>query len=181
LRQSENRFGDIPLEDGDLVFRKGRGAKSWAVLRADAEGIYSHIGIVVRQDSVFQVIHITPGERKNGEAVDRIKMEPLDEFWHSERAKHGAVYRLIGDSSRRIAAQHAIRLLQKGLLFDHDYELADTTTMYCTQLVWYVYTLAGKDISGGKRSLINAPLYSGTYIFPSDIYTNNELSLIYKF
>jgi hypothetical protein len=65
--------------------------------------------------------------------------------------------------------------------FDHDYRLSDTTQLYCTELVWYVYGLAGTDITGGKRSELNAPLYSGTYIFPSDIYTNEAFSLIYKF
>jgi len=181
-QKCEEPFENIAFQQGDLVFRKGTGVKSRAVLHADSLGIYSHIGIVVLKDSVFQIVHITPGERENDEKFDKIKIEPVSEFWRKDRAKHGAIYRLEEDNSfGEEAAQQALRLLNKGILFDHDYRLCDTTEMYCTELVWYAYTQAGKDISFGKRSVLNVPLYSGTYIFPSDIYTNNEFILIYRF
>ena len=175
------QFTDIPLAEGDLVFRKGIGAKTQAVLQVDSLGIYSHSGIVVVQNGVFKVVHITPGERKEGETGDKIKAEPINEFWSEDRAQTGAVYRLKNNLTGSQAARQALRMLGKGILFDHDYELSDTTLMYCTELVWYVYKLAGTDISFGKRSILNVPLYSGTYILPSDIYRNKEFQLIYKF
>ena len=180
-QKPENPFENIALEQGDLVFRKGIGLKSQAVLHADSIGVYSHIGIVVLKDSAFQIVHITPGERAEKETVDKIKMESINDFWRKDRAEHGAVYRLKENSLGEMAAQQALRLLQKGILFDHDYQLCDTTEMYCTELVWYAYTQAGIDISFGKRSVLNVPLYAGTYIFPSDIYTNSEFILVYKF
>ena len=108
-------------------------------------------------------------------------METPEVFWASNRAEHGAVYRLTDTIFGAKAAEQAKRLLQNGMLFDHDYELNDSTQMYCTEMVWYVYGLAGKDITFGKRSELNAPMYSGSYIFPSDIYTNREFILIYNF
>jgi len=177
----KNALETIAFQEGDLVFRKGVSVKSQVVLHADSSGIYSHTGIVVLKDSVFQVVHITPGERENGEQVDKIKIEAISDFWRKDKAKHGAVYRLKDNSSGKEAAQQALRLLQKGILFDHDYQLNDTTEMYCTELVWYAYLQAGKDISFGKRSELNMPIYSGVYIFPSDIYTNSEFILIYIF
>ena len=180
-QKNENLFETIAFQEGDLVFRKGIGVKSQTVLHVDSLGVYSHIGIVVWQDSIFQIVHITPGERKKDETADKIKMEPISEFWRKDRAEHGAVYRLEDNSLSEKAAQQALRLLQKGILFDHDYQLNDTTEMYCTELVWYAYEQAGKDISFGKRSVLNVPLYAGTYLFPSDIYTNSEFILIYKF
>ena len=180
-QKHKNSFENIAFKQGDLVFRKGAGAKSQAVLHADSLGIYSHIGIVVMKDSAFQVVHITPGERNDGEKVDRIKIEPISEFWRDDRAIHGAVYRLKENSPSEKAAEQALRLLKKGVLFDHDYQLCDTTEMYCTEFVWYSYSKAGLDISFGRRSVLNVPLYSGTYIFPSDIYTNSEFILIFSF
>ena len=180
-RKYEKCFEHIVFQQGDLVFRRGIGVKSRAVLHVDSLGIYSHVGIVVLKDSVFQVVHITPGERERGENVDKIKIETVSEFWRSDRAKYGAVYRLENNSFGEKAAQEALRLLQKEILFDHDYQLNDTTEMYCTELVWYAYMQAGKDISFGKRSVLNVPLYAGTYIFPSDIYTNREFILIFNF
>jgi hypothetical protein len=174
-------FADIPFAEGDVVFRKGIGTKTQAVLYADSQGIYSHAGIVVKDEEVFKIIHITPGEREKGDTTDKIKMETPDLFFGNDRAEHGAVYRLADTAFCADAAKQAKRLLQKGVLFDHDYDLSDTTQLYCTELIWYVYGLAGTDISFGKRSELNAPMYSGTYIFPSDIYTNDSFSLIYKF
>jgi hypothetical protein len=180
-QRSENSFDEITFQQGDLMFRKGTGTKSRAVLYADSLGVYSHVGIVVFTDSVFQVVHITPGERESGETFDKIKIEPINAFWRKDRARHGAIYRLRDNSLGEKAAQHALRLLEKEVLFDHKYQLEDSTQMYCTELVWYCYLQAGTDISFGKRSKVNAPMYSGTYIFPSDIYDNEEFVLIYKF
>jgi hypothetical protein len=182
-RKEKNPVETVDFVEGDLVFRKGFGPKTEAVIQADTLGIYSHAGIVVRQDSVFRIVHITPGERAKGETVDRIKIESPEVFFGSDRAQYGAVYRLHdGLSCPAKAAQHALRLLHKGIIFDHDYRLNDTTKMYCAEFVWYAYQLAGTDISFGKRSeLENIPLYSGVYIFPSDIYRNSEFKLIYKF
>ena len=180
-RQAEFSIGEISFEEGDLVFRKGLGIRTQAVLYSDSLGIYSHTGIVVLKDSVFQVVHITPGERKKNENVDKIKIEPISDFWKKDRASHGAVYRLRNNIWGKEAAQQASRLLQKGVLFDHHYLLSDTTEMYCTELVCYSYTQAGKDITFGQRSVLNMPLYAGTYILPSDIYTNSDFILVYKF
>ena len=173
----------IDFAEGDLVFRRGAGAKSTAVLAADTAGIYSHSGIVVRQDSAFMVVHVTPGERAEGETDDRIKMEPPERFFATDRAEHGAVYRLHDAAGvHSAAAGQAVRLWNKGVLFDHDYLLDDSTRMYCTELVWQVYLLAGKDITNGRRSEVrNVPLFSGVYILPSDIYTDEAFSVIYKF
>lgn len=174
-------FSAIHFEEGDIIFRRGIGIKSHAVVHVDSTGLYSHAGIIVLQNSVFSVIHITPGERKKGENADRIKIEPLEDFWRKDRATNGAVYRFKNNFSGDKAARQAKRLLEKGVLFDHDYDLSDSTRMYCTELVWYVYQLEGKDITCGKRSEINMPLYSGTYILPSDIYNNKDVLLIYNY
>lgn len=180
-QKSECSFENIDFREGDLIFRKGTGTKSRAVIYADSLSIYSHVGIVVLRDSAFQVVHITPGERENGETEDRIKAEPVTDFWRKNRASHGAVYRLENDSWSKKASEQALRLLQKSVLFDHNYTLNDTTEMYCTEFVHYVYEKAGKDISFGRRSEFNIPKYTGSYILPSDIYANDAFILVYKF
>jgi len=174
----------VDFQEGDIVFRRGIGAKSNAVLFADKEGMYSHMGIIVKPDSVFMVVHITPGEREKGEKEDKIKMELPEQFFASDRAQNGAVVRLKEDSLEYAgrAAQEAYRLYRKRILFDHDYSLEDSVKMYCSEMVWHAYLSAGKDISCGRRSKIeSSPIYAGTYIFPSDIFKNDELTLIYKF
>jgi hypothetical protein len=73
-RRKTVSFADIPFAEGDLVFRKGIGAKTQAVLHADSLGIYSHTGIVVKDGAVFKIIHITPGEREKGETAYKKKL-----------------------------------------------------------------------------------------------------------
>jgi hypothetical protein len=177
-------ISNIDFREGDIVFRRGRGVKSEAVLHVDTAGLYSHSGIVVKCDSAFMIIHITPDEREAGETEDRIKMEPPETFFAPDRAKFGSVYRLPDDTLNmaKTAAEQALRLWKRGVVFDHDYVLDDSTQMYCTELVWHVYRMAGKDITNNSRSeIVNVPLFSGVYILPSDIYSNKELVIVFSF
>ncbi|MDR1975143.1 MAG: hypothetical protein LBQ31_10830 [Bacteroidales bacterium] len=174
---------ETQLRAGDIVFRKGYGVKSRAVLHADKSSVYSHVGIIVQDKEKFFVIHITPEERSKQETVDKTKMERLEDFFASEKAEHGAFMRF-ADSAEisQSAARQAFRLYKKQVTFDHDYDLSDTNKMYCSELVWYAYNLAGRDITEGRRHVIkNFPIFSGTHIFPSDIYEHEKLKTYYKF
>jgi hypothetical protein len=171
------------LSEGDLVFRRGSSVKSQAVLYADKSGKYSHIGIVVKEGEEFMVVHVTPGERASEETVDKIKMESLEDFFACDKAKKGAILRFtdLPECSQQ-ASQHAKAFFEKEILFDHDYDLNDTTKMYCSELVWRSYLKAGRDVSEQRRSEVTRlPVFSGTYVFPSDIYQNERLTIIYEF
>ena len=52
----------VELRAGDVVFRRGGGLTSRAVLMADAQGQYSHIGIVVDSAGQKMIVHAVPGE-----------------------------------------------------------------------------------------------------------------------
>lgn len=172
------------LSEGDIVFRRGSSAKSHAVLQADKEGKYSHVGIIVKNGTDFMVVHITPGERAPKESVDKIKMERLEHFLARNKAKKGAILRF-ADSLEysKIAAQYAKEFFEKEVLFDHDYNLADSTKMYCSEMIWRAYLKAGRDITNRRRSEVpqGFPVFSGIYIFPSDIYKNESLTIVFEF
>lgn len=170
------------LRDGDLVFRRGTGLASRMVLTADKGGRYSHIGIVVREAGTWKVIHAVPGEPDYKGDPDRIKMDDIHTFFHKERATTGALMRLSADSVLcRRAAHHAVHLYRSHILFDHQYNLADTSRMYCTELIDYVYRRQGIDLSEGRISRINAPGLSGDYLLPTDIQQSHLLCMIYHF
>ena len=77
------------LQEGDLVFRRGNGLESELVVSLDKVGIYSHIGIVVKDTLAgWQVVHIVPGEQKSVEEPDMIKMENISLFFREDRAKY---------------------------------------------------------------------------------------------
>ncbi len=189
----------VDFRSGDILFRLGYGSKSTAVVTADQEGVYSHTGIVVQRDGEIRVVHITPGEREQDRKRDLIKCESVASFFAPSRAKSGAVYRLkradggegeqqgaasrvSADSITLKAALAAVKYADAQVEFDSDYDLEDEGKLYCTELVWRCFLLAGEDITQGRRSeLEGVPVYSGSYIFPSDIMQNPQLELIYEY
>lgn len=170
------------LSEGDLAFRRGSSVKSQAVLYADKEGEYSHVGMIVKEGSEFKVVHVTPGERQPGETVDKVKMESLDDFFACDKAQRGAILHFADVECAEKAAQYAKEFFEKEILFDHDYNLNDSTKMYCSEMVWRAYMRAGKDITDQRRTEVrNSPIYKGTYILPSDVYQNEYLTIVYVF
>lgn len=173
---------DVPLDslrDGDLALRQGTGLDSEAVLRLDsAGGQYSHIGIVVNDNGKWKVVHAVPGESRDG--IDRVKIEPIDTFFLSTRAAHGAVMRLRGCSAvaAREAAQSAARLV--GVPFDYNYNWQDTTRLYCTQLIAVAYSSAGIDLLSGVPRLSGRNT-KNIIVFPGDIASNDSLTTIFQF
>lgn len=227
---------DTVLREGDLVFRRGNGITSRAVLAADRGGVYSHVGIAVRVagqgggeqatgsgadcgvdgessregaagmdgggcadcgDGGWSVVHVVPGEPGPDGTVDRIKAEPLAEFFSLDRARRGAVARvnvpfaaalleapgaMYADAVYTEVAVEARRLAACEIFFDHDYDLTDTTRMYCTELVYRVFMrAAGVDPTAGRRSRIGLPGFDGEYILPSDILQSETVTIKYQF
>ena len=164
---------------GDIVFRLGRSLQSGFIASAgNGARSYSHIGIIIEQDSTLMVAHIVPDNTRSDE---RVLCESLGDFFAYEDAVAGCVMRYNGlnDVQRDAIEWHAVRLINSGIEFDHDYRQSDTTTMYCTELVEYVFSLENIDLSQSRRHTL--PLVSEPIILPSDIAENNNLSKIWQF
>ena len=172
---------DSLLQEGDIVFRRGQGLASRAVLFADTHSVYSHTGVVVRDGTEWKVVHIVPGEPDADGQRDRIKMEGLELFFMPQRALKGAVMRTDDPHRAVLAAHWAVALHGTGIRFDHDYNLDDTTRMYCTELIQKIFLCEGLDLTEGKRSRINVPGFRGDYILPTDIQHSPHLRLIWEF
>lgn len=172
------------LREGDIVFRRGQGVRSRAVVEMDRYGMYSHVGIVVSSDSGLMIIHAVPDEAVKGQP-DYIKMDRPDEFFSEKRSCRGCILRISDPDSIEVAeisARYALKKYTERIKFDHDYNLGDTTAMYCTELVWLAYLHSGIDITAGHRSEIsNLPIFSGTYILPSDIFGSGILKEVIHF
>ena len=172
---------DLPLgslRDGDLVFRLGMSSESQAVLQLDSAGQYSHVGIVVSDGGKWKVVHAVPGESDDG--IDRVKIEPIDTFFLSTRAEHGAIMRFKGcdDITALKAARKAARCV--GIPFDNNYSWSDTTRLYCTQLIAVAYSAAGVNILQHVTRMTEMNT-KNIIIFPGDIATNDSLRVVFKF
>ena len=139
-------------------------------------------GILKKKAGQWYVIHAVPGEPDFKDDPDRVKMETVKVFFEKRKAVNGAIMRVSGDSVARYrAATHAEHLYESHVLFDHDYDLADTTKMYCTELIDFVYRKEGIDLPEGRISHVNIPGFRGDYLLPNDIAQSKRLCLIYYF
>ncbi|MBR4218029.1 MAG: hypothetical protein IKR71_03155 [Bacteroidales bacterium] len=169
------------LEEGDLILRRGRSVSSRAVERAEKQNnsAYSHIGVLVRQDSSWFVVHCVPGESEETGGEEVIKCDSLPLFLRSDRAEAGAVFRYdtLAEVRASIAAD-ARRLLQRKVPFDRNYLCSDTSKLYCTEMVDLLYRHAGIDLTEGRRH--QPPAFREPVIYPSDITKNAKLMEIVK-
>lgn len=172
---------DSVLNVGDVVFRTGSGLESHAVLIADPNGEYSHVGIVVDTAGKRMIVHAVPGEPDFKGDPDRVKIDTPEKFFSSIYATAGEVCRQPDSTIAQRAAQIALQTYRRGVLFDNDYNLDDTSKMYCTELVLYVYSRAGYPIVNVNIHEYNLPLMPEKVVLPSDLYNTGVFQSIFKF
>lgn len=168
------------LQEGDIAFRRGYGIASQMVLHNDVNGMYSHVGVVVRTDEGLMIVHSVPGDSNSDSEMVRI--ESVAQFYDVEASQCGAILRMdLNSLQRRRLNSMAIRKACEQIPFDHEYNVNDTSSLYCTELVELLYANIGEDLSEGRMTLINVPGFSNEYIMPSDIYSNKRLRTIFKY
>ncbi len=162
------QYDTTVLRNGDLLFRNGCGYESKVVTNLSS-GSYSHIGLAYRTPSGWCVIHAVPGEAEKGEP-EYLKCEPIGEFYRIDRAKAGACARVeCSDSVAEAAAHHALQLVERRVVFDNDYDLDDSSQLYCTELIRLVYAACGVDLC--EERWHKAPIIAkGSVIYPEDIW-----------
>ena len=168
---------NVELSPGDVVFRRGSGVTSHAVLLAEKGGAYSHVGIVVDSAGVLMVVHAVPYE----DDEDRVKMEHPNDFFAPSRAQKGAVFRHCSSEVARQAAEAAVKVYQRGVLFDHDYDANDTTKMYCTELVIFAYGNTGQPLPGLHSHHLHLVGFESDCFLPSDLQQCKDLKQVTTF
>lgn len=153
------------LREGDVAFRLGRTLESDAIASvAEGESRYSHVGVIVGRGDSLRIVHIEP--ERDGE--ERVKMESVEAFFHPAVAVAGCVarYENLTEPQRQTIEREALRLYAKGVEFDHDYSLRDTSQMYCSELVDYVFRRADVVFAEQRRRV---PLVKEEVLFPTDM------------
>lgn len=175
----------IPIEKlqaGDIAFRRGESIASEVVLYNDIDGRYSHVGLVVETDSGLMVAHSVPGETSTQETIDVIQIEHINHFFEPKVSVRGEIMRMNLDSvQRHLLNILALKKVDDKVPFDHNYDLSDTTKLYCTELLQLLFKNIGIDLAQGRITPINVPGLSNNYIMPSDIYNNNNLKTIFYY
>ena len=169
-------YDTTDLRNGDLLFRNGIGYES-RVVTGLSNGKFSHIGIAYHNGRQWNVIHAVPGENEKGEP-EYLKCEPISGFYYYSRAKLGGSARVsCTDSIANIVAERAHDIVNRKVLFDNNYDIDDTTKLYCTELVRLVYLAQNIDLCEDRWHRIPIINTKAHVIFPEDIWNS---SLIIK-
>ncbi len=169
------------IRPGDLLFRRGTGLTSHTVLLADKGGQFSHVGIAVDSAGIAMVVHAVPGEPDFEGDPDRVKMDTAEKFYSSLNASAGEICRPGDPEAGEKAAKAALEIYHKGMLFDHDYDSADSTKMYCTELVMVAYRKAGIELTGPPSHSYDIPGIKCTCWLPSDLYHSPHVKSVRLF
>lgn len=163
-------------QSGDLVFRRGRSFGSVAVAAADPLTEFTHVGIVVIGQGRPLVVHVEPGDGTDDS--DRVRLEPLDVFTAIDAAVEWALYRPVSASERTrlVAGRAAMEFWRQKLRFDTAFDLASPEAIYCTELVWRVYSNAGLDLRAKRAADLQPAMGSlSRFLFPRDLYESSHL------
>lgn len=181
---SEKRTTDRPilnipflLEEGDIVVRRGKGIISEMVLFADSQSEYSHMGLLIQVDSQLVVVHTVPHE---GE-FDGIKQETVTEYFGYDKAAAGAIYRFPLTHEQQVGIRsYALEQLDRKLAFDHQYDLTQPDTQYCTEFIWNSFRSIGIDLSEERRTRLKLLPEIAGCLTPSNLYTNKACIPIFQ-
>ena len=118
-------------ENGDIIFHTSRSSQSKAIQIA-TKSKYSHMGIIYINDGKYYVY----------EAIQPVKLTPLDEWIKRGENEHFVIKRL--KNSKSILTKEKMQKLKKagekynGKNYDIYFEWSDDK-IYCSELVWKMY------------------------------------------
>ena len=156
------------LCNGDVIFRRGRSVESYAVLLADKNREYSHVGIIWIENREQFVIHAVPGE--NNEEAEYIKKEKIAGFLSKEKASKFAVYRpYLSAQTNEKAAKNALNYYNNHYTFDGQYDLNTDNKLYCTELIIKAFGQVDSQLHNFNSTSLNFLFSTKKIILPSNI------------
>jgi len=156
---------------------------SQAVTLAEKNRRYSHVALLFKDGDVWTVVHAVPREPDFKGDFSRVKREPLEKFLLPDMAiRAGLVHTGLTDSLKiaEMKAQ-AFQAVRDSIRFDDNYDLSDSTEMYCTEFVWRLYRRAGIDLAEGRSKFMRTVVINGDCLFPEHVYDYSSNTLYYSF
>lgn len=124
------------LQPGDIILRRGHGLVSDLIASVLTEEYdVSHCGIIAESSGALWVIHSVSS---NVSEADGMQAHRLQEFVGQSKPGSVIVSRLRTGADRGGIARHAMELLRRRVPFDHGFDLEDSTSIYCSELVWRI-------------------------------------------
>lgn len=127
------------LEDGDIILRHGYGLVSDMIVKTLNDDLdISHCAIVSKRDTGIAIIHAVSQSLSE---YDGVQAQDLKTFIRDSKINSVIVlrYKLDDKSSYSKITKKADYYLKTRKPFDHSFDLADSSTFYCTELIWRIF------------------------------------------
>ncbi len=126
------------LQDGDIILRKGYGFVSNRIIETLNDTLdISHCGVIVKIDSGWSVVHAIPGRFSPFSKDDGVIITTLSSFMEEAYPNSIIITRLKRDTLEQVA-QKALSYAKRKAPFDYDFNLNDTTSLYCSELILHI-------------------------------------------
>lgn len=158
------------VNSGDLIFRRGTDLVSDTVDLVDGSG-WSHVGMLLKTASGWQVIHAVPAETPGQE--DAVVMESLPVFASTEHARAIALFHIDANAAEHARAVDWARQ-QLGVAFGFE-----PGEIYCTELVWAAWNQADVDLDV-PFTKVGLSLFRGEYLLPSGLLQSPHLHRVWR-
>ncbi len=128
------------LKDGDILLRHGYGFVSDMIVETlnDSSGL-SHCAILTRMNDKWTVIQSISSSLSD---VDGVQSQYLNSFVNQSKLNSFVVVRYkhaVNDSDRARIGKRAQYYLAKKVPFDNSFNLQDSASFYCSELLWHVF------------------------------------------
>jgi len=128
------------LQEGDIILRHGFGLISDAIVQyTKAPYPISHCGIVVKDSSDnWAVIHTVSNTLVE---IDGMQKDNLKQFVRESKPNSIIVtrYRFQNEQQRQRVVEQTYYYLEKQIPFDNQFNSADSSQFFCTELIWNVF------------------------------------------
>lgn len=145
-RASRNTVSlDHIIEEGDIIFRLGYGVVSYFIdKKLDPNEHISHVGMITKSTDKWEVIHAIP---KDEGRPDGTQIIDLDSF--ISESKNGSI-QIIRPNYQYFDKEKVLEYLAIELNapreFDLDFNMSDSTKIYCIELIWKALYHGNKEL-----------------------------------
>ena len=126
------------IKEGDILLRQGLGPLSTHIVDfMNEKNKLSHCGIVCKINNQLKVVHCISEELSG---INGVQTQSINEFFSDVADSNVAIVRPKLDSLEKTKfVKEANRFLNKKIKFDNYFDFKDTSTMYCSEMVYYSY------------------------------------------
>ncbi len=165
------------IHNGDIILRYGHGLVSdYIVNKFDEPYTISHCGIIRKSEKKIEIIHSESSSFLSEEGIQIQDFDSFTDAGHKNSIIIVRYNRCKPDESVKIsnAAQY---YLDKKIPFDYAFDSKDTSTMFCSEIIWHVFIDAfNRDIFLDENNKTNFNQFKNFYDTAQfDIIFNDQL------